>query len=92
MYFGLVWGIGCEMSTFAKKIVEYHISRLQDKDPNARLKAIRELELLGDVAALEPLQNVFKNDYDPNVRKAAQEAGRAIYVKHHSNNVSGGSK
>lgn len=72
------------MSTVVKQIVTYHIARLQDKDRNARLKAIRELELLGDPDALSALQDVFKNDTDIEVRKAAQEAGRAIYLKNHS--------
>jgi HEAT repeat protein len=62
-----------------KKLVEYHIARLQDKSPEARIKAIRELELLGDPDSLEALQDVFKNDSDPDVRKAAQEAGRTLW-------------
>ncbi len=65
----------------AKRLVEYHIGRLQDKNADVRLKSIHELELLGDPDALEALQDVFKNDPEPEVRKAAQEAGRSIFLK-----------
>lgn len=64
-----------------KRLVEYHIGRLQDKNPDVRLKSINELELLGDPDSLDALQQVFKNDSEPEVRKAAQEAGRAIFLK-----------
>lgn len=70
-----------------KRIVEYHIGRLQDKDPNVRLKSISELALLGDTDALEALQSVYQNDTDARVRKAAQEAGRAIFLKHREQGV-----
>lgn len=63
------------------RLVEYHIQRLNDKDPAIRLKAINELRLLGDPAALPALERVFRNDSDPEVRKAAQRAGREIYEK-----------
>ncbi|MAS34317.1 MAG: hypothetical protein CL610_09940 [Anaerolineaceae bacterium] len=64
-----------------KRVIEYHLSRLHDRSPAARIKAIRELGLLGDPATLEPLQVIFKNDPDAEVRKAAQDAGRAIFLK-----------
>jgi HEAT repeat protein len=64
-----------------KKIVDYHIARLQDKNAEVRLKSIQELRDLGDLHALVPLESVFRTDPDPAVRKAAQEAGRAIYLK-----------
>lgn len=70
-----------------KRIVDYHIGRLQDKNVAVRLKAIRELGLLGDPDALETLQSVFKDDPDPEVRKAAQEAGRAIFLKQRGQQV-----
>lgn len=66
-----------------KRIVSYHLARLQDKNRDVRLKAIQELGLLGDSDALEPLRDVFKNDADAEVRKAAQEAGRVIFLKQH---------
>jgi hypothetical protein len=64
-----------------KKLVSYHIGRLKDKNTDVRLKSIAELKELGDPEALEALQDVFKNDSDLQVRKAAQEAGRAIFLK-----------
>ncbi len=67
------------MSAVTKQLVKYHIARLQDKDAKVRLKSIKELELLADADALEPLEQVFKTDSDAEVRRAAQEAGRAIF-------------
>lgn len=64
-----------------QKLLDYHLSRLNDKRADIRLEAIRELELLEAVEALEALQTIFANDPDLNVRKAAQEAGRAIFRK-----------
>jgi len=64
-----------------KKMVQYHINRLKDKNPDVRLKSISELRLLGDADALEALQEVFQTDDNSEVRKAAQEAGRAIFLK-----------
>jgi len=64
-----------------KQLVRYHIARLKDKNPAARLKAINELALLGDPEALESLKIVFRDDPDADVKKAAQEAGRAIFLK-----------
>ena len=52
-----------------KRVVAYHISRLKDKSPDVRLKAIRELELLGDPESLSALQEVFAKDDNPDVRK-----------------------
>ena len=63
-----------------KKLVEYHIARLKDKDASIRLKAIQELELLSDMDALEALQEVFKNDTNEEIKRAAQIAGRKIFV------------
>lgn len=63
------------------RLVDYHIARLQDKNPDVRLKSIRELALLGDQAALPALEQVYRTDEDPEVRRAAQEAGKAIFFK-----------
>ena len=68
-----------------KRIVQYHIARLKDKRPEVRLTAIRELDLLADPDALEPLKVVYANDEDPEVRRVAQEAGRSIYLKNQKN-------
>lgn len=64
-----------------KQIVEYHISRLKDKSPDVRLKAIQELILLEDGDALEALKDVFETDSDDDVRKVAQAAGRELFLK-----------
>ncbi|GIL12457.1 MAG: hypothetical protein DWB42_00425 [Chloroflexi bacterium] len=69
------------MTSASKRIVTYHIARLQDKNPQVRLKAISELLLLADPDALDALRAVFETDPDLEVRKAAQEAGRAIFLK-----------
>jgi HEAT repeat protein len=65
----------------ANRVVDYHIGRLKDKNPEVRLKSINELKLLGDPAALEPLEEVYHSDPEPEVRKAAQAAGLAIFLK-----------
>ncbi len=65
----------------ANRVVDYHIGRLKDKSPEVRLKSINELKLLGDPAALEPLEEVFHSDPEPEVRKAAQAAGLEIFLR-----------
>lgn len=62
-----------------KRLVDYHIARLQEKSAEVRKKSIHELALLGDPSALDALQTIYKTDPDPEVRKAAQEAGRTIF-------------
>lgn len=64
-----------------KRLVAYHISRLQDKDPGNRIKAIKELELIADPEALDILRSIYDTDSDLDVRKAAQDAGRSIFLK-----------
>lgn len=63
-----------------KKLVAYHIARLKDKNPDVRLEAIKELELLLDIDALETLQAIYNDDPDETVRRAAQQAGRTIFM------------
>lgn len=63
-----------------KRIVDFLIARLRDKNAEVRLKAIGELALLPDRDGLEALQSVFENDVDQQVRKAAQEAGRKVFL------------
>jgi hypothetical protein len=70
-----------------KRLVEYHVARLQDKSPVIRLKSIQELSLVGDETALDILQSIFENDPDPEVRKAARDAGRAIFLRQRSQHV-----
>jgi HEAT repeat protein len=64
-----------------RRLVEYHIERLKNKNPEVRLKAINELRLLADPAALEALEQVYNTDEEVEVRKAAQAAGREIFLK-----------
>jgi HEAT repeat protein len=64
-----------------KKILQYHIGRLQDRQREVRLASIRELEDMGDPEALAPLQVVFNTDADIDVRRAAQAAGRSIFLR-----------
>lgn len=67
-----------------KKLVAYHVGRLKDKNVEVRLKSIRELVELGDPEALDALQELYRTENDPDVRKAAQEAGRALFLKRKS--------
>lgn len=64
-----------------RRLIDYHILRLQDKNPEVRLKSIQELRLIGDPSALEALEQVYRSDSDLDVRKAAQEAGLEIFRK-----------
>ncbi|OPY91351.1 MAG: hypothetical protein A4E72_00156 [Syntrophus sp. PtaU1.Bin208] len=65
-------------------VVAFHISRLKDKNPEVRIKSARELGLIGDPIALPALEELFRVETDPEVKRAAQEAGRAIYEKQKS--------
>ncbi len=67
--------------SLSKKLLTYHLARLEDKNPEVRLKAIHEIELLGDADALDTLHQVYSSDSDLEVRRAAQNAGRAIFLK-----------
>ncbi|MDK3161634.1 HEAT repeat domain-containing protein [Anaerolineae bacterium CFX9] len=67
--------------TVEKKLVAYHLARLNDKNPDVRLKSIQELQQLGDPDALDRLRAIYENDPDFAVRRAAQEAGRVIFLR-----------
>lgn len=69
------------MTTSVKRIVAYNISRLKDKSREVRLKAIQDLAQYPDEEALDALKLVVEKDTDIEVRKAAQEAGRAVFLK-----------
>lgn len=69
------------MTTSNKRIVAYHIARLQDKSRDIRLKSIAELALIPDVDSLDALRVLVEKDSDTEVRKAALEAGRLIFIK-----------
>lgn len=63
------------------RLVNYHMNRLKDKNADVRLSAIEELRKLGRIEALDALKDLFQTDPDEEVRKAAQSAGREIFVK-----------
>lgn len=64
-----------------KKLIAYHIARLKDRNVQVRLSTIQELADLGDQDALNALQETYRTDPDMAVRRAAQEAGRAIFLR-----------
>lgn len=64
-----------------EKLIAYHIARLKDKNPQVRLNAIQELDLLEAVAAYGPLEALYHTDPDAQVRKAAQRLGLKLYKK-----------
>lgn len=65
------------------KLIAYHLERLKNNLMQTRLDAINELRLLGDPRALEALEQLYRSDPEEEVRKAAQQAGREIYMKSH---------
>ncbi|GAB4527281.1 MAG: hypothetical protein Kow0063_02370 [Anaerolineae bacterium] len=71
-------------------LVEYHIARLKDKNPEVRIKSARELGLIGDPVALAALEELFRSETIPEVKRAAQEAGLAIYQKQKQQQKEGG--
>jgi hypothetical protein len=62
-----------------QKLIEYHLTRLYDKQVNVRLDAIRELVLLDAFEALNALEELFQKDEHYEVRHAAQQAGRRLF-------------
>lgn len=69
------------MSSATERMITYHLSRLKDKNPDVRIKSIQELVLLEAVAAYETMEELFRTDPDPAVRKAAQQAGLVLFRK-----------
>jgi len=63
-----------------KRMVEYHISRLNDKRYDVRLEAIQELVLLDATEALSELEDLYHNDENAEVRRAAKEAGKKLFA------------
>jgi HEAT repeat protein len=59
--------------------LEIWLQRLRDPDPAVRRQAIRQIELIGDTRALDPLAGLFALDPDLEIRKLAQSVGKAIY-------------
>jgi HEAT repeat protein len=60
-------------------ILETWVGRLRDADVGKRREAIRQLEAIGDPAALGPLAALFALDPDLETRRLAQWAGKSIY-------------
>ncbi|CAG0967932.1 MAG: hypothetical protein IAE83_22230 [Anaerolinea sp.] len=61
------------------EVIDIWIQRLRDPDLSRRREAIRQLEVLGDPAALGPLAVIFALDPDLETRRLAQVAGKSIY-------------
>jgi HEAT repeat protein len=66
-------------------VVDYHIGRLKDKSASVRARSARELGLIGDPTALPALEECFRVETSADVKKAIQEAGRAIYKRQMKN-------
>ncbi len=64
-----------------ERLIAYHLARLNDKNPDVRIRSIRELALLEATEAYKTLEALYHSDPDPSVRQAAQEAGRTLYLK-----------
>jgi hypothetical protein len=71
------------MASSQDKVISFHISRLKDKRSDVLLKTIEQLVTFGADAqdALPLLEDLFKTSEDIDVRKAAQDAGRSIYLQ-----------
>jgi len=63
-----------------KRMVEYHITRLKDKREDIRLEAIQELVLLDATEALNELEDIYHNDPNEDVRRAAKDAGKKLFA------------
>lgn len=61
------------------RMIAYHIARMQDKNPDVRLRSIQELILLEAVQALDALEALYHNESDAVVREAARQAGLKLY-------------
>ena len=59
-------------------VLDYHIGRLKDKNPDVRARSAYELGLLGDPSVLPILEELYRTETDPTVKRAAQNAGWAI--------------
>ena len=69
-----------------ERMIAFHIARLKDKNPQVRIKSIQELELLEATDAFGLLEELFRNDPDPDVRVAAQQAGKTLFRVIQKNN------
>src|SRR5579859_7888071 len=62
-----------------RRLLDYSMSRLRYKNPEVRVKSIEELRALNDPAGWEAIEQVFINDTEPEVHKAAQDALLVYY-------------
>lgn len=71
------------MASSKDKVLQFHISRLKDKNIDVLLRTIQELVKFGAAAedALPELERIFRTHEDTTVKKAAQLAGYEIYQK-----------
>ncbi len=67
------------MPTATERMIAFHIARLKDKNPEVRLKSIRELELLNAVEAFSALEALYHNESDPAVKEAARKLGVKLF-------------
>ncbi len=65
----------------APQAIKFHLIRLNDARPEIRIDAIKGLEALTAAEALDTLKAIYDSDSAVEVRKAAQDAGRAIFLK-----------
>jgi HEAT repeat protein len=63
-----------------KRMVDYHLKRLKDKRDDIRLDAIQELIHLEATEALAELEEVYHNDPNAKVRRAAKNAGKKLFT------------
>ncbi len=63
-----------------ERLIEYHLLRIKEGSKAARLDSIEQLVLLEAVEALEVLRSVVENDEEVEVRRAALEAGRRLFL------------
>ncbi len=64
-----------------ERLITYHMARLKDKNPGVRIKSIEELALLGATEAYPAMEEMFRTDPVTEVRRAAQKAGRVLFLK-----------
>ncbi|MCL4236782.1 MAG: HEAT repeat domain-containing protein [Anaerolineae bacterium] len=62
------------------RLIAYHLARLEDKNPEIRLRSIAELVQLEATEALPALETLYFNDPDAQVRREAKRAGRALFL------------
>ncbi len=76
------------MASSEDKMIDFHISRLKDRQAEVLLRTIEELLKFGAKAerALPALEAVYKSATDPNVKEAAHRAGRTIFFATKSGN------